>query len=178
MRVGSVMKFGARRRYVFAAVLAILATAAVEARGLAVRDLVSVQGAVKKSLGSGFIARAQPNRLDLICIGCVDQPIIGLQLGRQTDGTEERVRLGQTRIVDLEQICKARSPECRLSALSVAPAVGWVSSYAIGDTAGATAVIIQDGDLLTIRSLADDPITARRGIDKLLPLIRARMIGR
>lgn len=80
-------------------------------------------------------------------------------------------------MADLEQICRARSPRCTVTALEVAPAVGWVSGYPLGDRAGATAIIIRDGDLLTIRSLARDPASARQAIDHLLPLIRTRIIG-
>lgn len=166
------------RPHALATLLVVATVAPAEARGLAAKDLTTVERAVLDKLGPGFDARAEPNRIDLICTGCAGAPMIGIQLGRQDDGTEGRVRSGQTRIADLERLCQARSSECRLSALDVAPAVGWVSGYAFGGTAGATAVIIRDGDLLTIRSLATDAATARRGIDKLLPLIRSRLIGR
>jgi hypothetical protein len=164
------------RSLVFALLIA-LAPASAQAQGFATRDLASVQAAVTDALGSGYLVRTEPHRLALTCPGCADEPILGLEIGRQADGTEQRVRSGVTGIDDLERLCQARDPDCRLSALDVAPAVGWVSSYRIGSRAGATAVLIRDGDLLTIRSLAGDAATARRGIDTLLPVVRARIIG-
>jgi hypothetical protein len=59
----------------------------------------------------------------------------------------------------------------------VKPAVGWISAYPIGDRAGATAVIIRDGQLLTIRSVANEAGQTRRNVDRLIPLARSRIVG-
>ncbi|MDQ0839999.1 hypothetical protein [Sphingomonas faeni] len=159
----------------FAGMIALATGAA--AQGLATRDLTGVSQAAAAALGSGFEAKEEPQRATLFCTDCVGAPVVDVLIGRQADGTEERVRSGTTSIADLQQICRARSPRCTVTALEVAPAVGWVSGYPLGDRAGATAIIIRDGDLLTVRSLAQDPASARQAIDRLLPLIRTRIIG-
>jgi hypothetical protein len=42
----------------------------------------------------------------------------------------------------------------------VAPAVGFRSSYPVLGKSGSTTVVMLDGDVLTIRSVADDPAIA------------------
>ena len=148
------------------------------AQGLAIKDLTDLGHAVSSALGAGFEARAEPQRITLACMTCGGEPVVDVLIGRQADGTEERVRSGTTSMADLQQICRTRSPHCTVAKLDVTPAVGWVSGYKLGDRAGATAIIIRDGDLLTVRSLAQDPASARQAIDRLLPLIRARVVGR
>lgn len=105
------------------------------------------------------------------------EPIVSIQLGRQVDGTEQRVRSGATRIADLERLCQARSTACTLSALDVAPAVGWLTAYPLGGSAGVTVVMIRDGEMLTLRCIADDPVPARAFVDRLLPVLRASVVG-
>jgi len=158
--------------------IAAIAPVHAQAQGFAINDLTRIEAAVTRALGQGFDGRAQANRLTLTCLSCTGEPIIDILLGQQNDGTEKRLRSGETKISDLERLCQQNSPECRLSDLEVAPAVGWITSYPIGDNAGATAIVIQDGDLLTIRSLAKTAATARRSIDNLMPLIRAHVIGK
>jgi hypothetical protein len=116
--------------------------------------------------------------LTLACDACAGEPIVDVILGKQAGGTEERVRLGATTIADLEKLCRSRDDACRVSALDVGAAVGWVSSYRSGDREGATAVIILDGQLLTVRALATGPGAARATIMRVLPLIRSAMIAR
>jgi hypothetical protein len=163
------------------ATLAILVLAfsapSAHARGLATQDLTPLGAVAAKALGTGFNHRAEPGRLTLDCADCAGEPIVDILLGRQADGTEDRVRSGATTIADLERICQSCSSTCRVSAMNVSPAVGWVSAYPIGQGAGATAVVIRGGDLLTIRSVARDPVTARRSIDRLLPMVRAQIVG-
>jgi len=145
--------------------------------GFATKNINSLDDEVLKLLGPGFIGAPRPGKLAYTCPDCAGQPILGIEFGRQVDGTEGRVRSGETKIEDLEKQCQARSPECRIEALDAGPAVGWVSSYAIGKDQGATAVLIRDGDLLTIRSVANDAAMARSNLDKLLPLVREKIIG-
>ncbi len=147
------------------------------AKGFATLDLTGVGSAAAAALGPGHAVRAEPRRLILLCETCAGEPVIDISIGNQTDGTEGRVRSSATSISDLELICRARNADCRVSALEVEPAVGWVSAYPLGETAGATAVIIREGDMLIVRSLAQDLVAARRGIDRLLPVLRDRIIG-
>lgn len=159
------------------ALLPLMLGLALPPDGFATKNINSLDGEVLELLGPGFVGAPRPGKLAYTCPDCAGQPILGIEFGRQVDGTEGRVRSGETKIEDLEKQCQARSPECRIEALDAGPAVGWVSSYAIGKDQGATAVLIRDGDLLTIRSVANDAAMARANLDKLLPLVREKIIG-
>ncbi|WP_199192916.1 hypothetical protein [Allosphingosinicella deserti] len=161
-----------------ALVLASVAASPGGAKGFADKDLARLETAASRALGEGFSGQARDGRLILTCSACSGEPIVSIEFGRQTDGTEQRVRAGTTTVADLEKLCRLRSEECRISALEVAPAVGWVSRWTIGSSAAATAILIRDGDLLTIRSVAADGETARRQIDALLPVVRTSIVGR
>ncbi|GJD64010.1 hypothetical protein [Methylobacterium frigidaeris] len=160
------------------AALLCLSAAPACAGGFALRDLTAVADEAGAALGRGYAARAAPERLTLMCTTCDGAPMVDLLLGRQADGTEERVRAGRTSMAQLESLCRARSPDCRLSALSVAPAVGWVTSYSIGSSAGATAVVLRDSDLLTIRALAGSREVAARQVEILARKVAPRIVGR
>ncbi|GJD95277.1 hypothetical protein [Methylobacterium iners] len=159
-------------------VLLCLAGGAARAEGFAVRDLTTIEAEARAALDRRFVARAEPKRLTLTCPECEGAPMIDILLGRQDDGTEGRVRSGQTTMARMEAICQARSPDCRLSAISVAPAVGWITTYAIGSTAGSTAILLRDGDLLTIRSLAGGQAVASKNARTLAASIAPRIVGR
>jgi hypothetical protein len=164
-------------RLLLMSITVLMATEA-RAEGFAIRDLSDVVPEVSTALGSGFIHKTEPERLTLICPECSGEPIIDLQLGRQTDGTEQRVRSGQTSISSLEKRCQEKSPTCRLSGLDVAPAVGWITTYPMGSRTGSTVVILQDGDLLTIRSLASNAEVARDNAEKVVRAVKPKMIGK
>ena len=163
-------------RVLAAAVLALIAAEA-QADGFGVRDLATIAPEVSAALGSSFSSRSETQRLTLTCPKCEGEPTIDLQLGRQTDGTEERVRSGQTPISRLEKLCQERNPPCRLVGLDVAPAVGWISTYSIGAMFASTVVILRDGDLLTIRSLASNAEAARSNAEKVVSAVRPKLIG-
>jgi hypothetical protein len=152
-------------------------TGTVSAQGFAVGDLREVEQAATRVLGQGFVARAAEKRLTFVCTDCAGAPMIDILLGRQTDGTEDRVRSGQTTVADLERLCRERNDACRLTGLSVAPAVGWISQYPLGEGAGSTAVIIRNGDLLTIRGVARQPGVAHASVKKLVDGLGRRIIG-
>ncbi|MDO7843963.1 hypothetical protein [Sphingomonas immobilis] len=158
-------------RALIAAALLLLPVPA-QAEGFAVHDLTTVATDLQKALGDGFVERAEPTRVTLTCPSCAGAPIIDVLIGRQTDGTEQRIRSGETKIARMEALCREREPACRLVALDVAPAIGWITAYPMGDHAGATAVVLRDSDLLTIRSIAGNAATARAHADKLLAVAR------
>ena len=158
--------------------LSVLAATSAQAQGFATSDLSRLGEPAAAALGPGFTFRAEPSRLTLACDACAGTPIVDVILGKQADGTEERVRSGATTIADLEKLCRSRDDACRVSALDVGAAVGWVSSFPSGDREGATAVIILDGQLLTVRALATGPGAARAAITRVLPLIRSTIIAR
>lgn len=164
-------------RHLLLALVATALSTGAQAQGFVAYDLTEVAPAMTDALGAGFVVRAESQQLTFACTACDGEPVIRLALSQQTDGTEQRVRSGTTKIADLDRICRESNATCRISALDVAPAVGWVSSYEAGGTFGATAILLRDGDMLTIRSIAKDGASAQRGVDALLPLVRARVVG-
>lgn len=148
-----------------------------QAQGFKVRDLSTLAPEMEKALGAGFVSRAEPGRVTLTCPECAGAPMVDVLLGRQDDGTEARVRSGKTPVAALEALCRQRNPACHLTGLRVAPAVGWVSTYPMGGMAGSTAIILRDGDLLTIRSIAGDAPNARANTDKLVQAVVGRIAG-
>ncbi len=158
--------------------LLCLAGAPAYADGFAIRNLTVIAADAGTALGPGFVSRAAPERLTLMCTTCEGAPLVDLLLGRQTDGTEERVRAGRTSMAQLEAICRERSPDCRVSGLPVAPAIGWATTYGVGSSAGATAVILRGGDLLTIRAFAGSREAAARQVEILARTVAPRIVGR
>ena len=143
----------------------------------AAHDLSGFVQTVKGALGDGYEHRVEAKRMILTCPTCPGAPMIDVLLGRQTDGTEQRLRSGQTSIGHMERLCQQRSPTCRLAALDVAPAVGWITAYPIGSTSGSTAVILRGGDMLTVRSLASDAQTARSNAEKIVAAVTPTLVG-
>lgn len=161
-------------------ILLLVAVAATpsSAAQFTAHDLSAFVETVKAALGSGFDHRVETKRMILTCPTCPGAPMIDVQLGRQTDGTEGRLRSGQTSIGDMERLCQQRSAACRLAALDVAPAVGWITAYPIGSTSGSTAVILRGGDMLTVRSLASDAGIARSNAEKIVAAVAPTLVGK
>ncbi|MEL6060516.1 MULTISPECIES: hypothetical protein [unclassified Methylobacterium] len=159
-------------------ILCSLWSQAALALGFAVHDLTPLAEDARRALGKDATVQAQPYQLLLTCPGCDGAPTVALQLGRLSDGTEGRIRSGQTTMAALETMCVKKNPDCRLTTLPAGPAVAWITSYAFGTGAGATAIVLRDGDLLTIdarsidRGAAEDAVLGLAG--KLLP----RIVGR
>ena len=99
-------------------------TTPVRAEGFATRDLAGLAKDMERILGPDFISRTEDGKVAFSCLSCPGSPIVGVALGRQDDGTEQRVREGKTTIEQLRALCRARDPNCELAALDVAPAVG------------------------------------------------------
>lgn len=157
-------------------VFALMALPA-HAEGFALKDLsgLPVDGTL---VGDGpYIGRAEADRLTLVCFDCPGAPQVDVQLGRQDDGTEDRVRSGETSFAKLEELCQARDPACRLDGLEVAPAVGWITRYGIAGQHGTTVVVLRGGDLLTIRVLAAEPAISREVADRLLVSLVPQIVG-
>ncbi|KQS54977.1 hypothetical protein ASG32_14235 [Methylobacterium sp. Leaf361] len=147
------------------------------AQGFAVHDLTGLAEAARSALGPAATARAEAGQLGLHCAACAGAPAIELRIGRLTDGTEARVRSGRTTLAALEALCVRRNPDCRLSALPAGPAIGWLSVYALDGGAGATAVILRDGDLLTIEARASDRGAAEDAARRLMQAVLPRIVG-
>ncbi len=160
--------------------LAIFATAFASvagADGFAIRDLTKATD-VTSVLGAGYVSRVEPDRTSFFCTECAGLPMIDVLIGRQTDGTEGRLRSGETTIADMQALCQARDPACTIEAVIVDPAVGYISSYRLGANFGHTMIIFRDGDLLTIRSISGDADTARRNARTLEISLVPEIVGK
>ena len=157
-------------------VFGLWAQAAI-AQGFALHDLTGLAEAARAALGTEATARAEAEHLGLHCSACTGAPSIEIRIGRLTDGTEARVRSGRTTLAALEAICVRRNPDCRLSTLPAGPAIGWMSVYALGGSAGATAVILRDGDLLTIEARAADREAAEDSARRVMQALLPRIVG-
>ena len=158
--------------------LSALLGLATLATGFATHDLTRVRFDATRALGAGYLARVEPQRMTFVCGECKGGPMLDVLLGRQDDGTEGRVRAGTTTMAELEAICQMRSPSCRIALVRVAPAVGWMSSYRLGAQFAHTVVVLRDGDLLTIRSIAGDSTVARRNADALVARLVPMVVGK
>jgi hypothetical protein len=129
------------------------------AGGLAITDLTEAPD-MSAILGAGFISKVEADRVTYVCFECPGTPMIDVLMGQQTDGMEGRIRSGETTMEEMQAICQSREPDCTIEGLDVAPAVGFRSSYPVLGQSGSTTVVMLDGDVLTIRSVADDPAIA------------------
>lgn len=145
--------------------------------GFALHDLTKLPIDVSGTLGGGYETRAEPARALMVCSGCAGTPIIDIRLGRQDDGTEARIRAGTTTASTLEGLCRQRDPACRIESVSVAPAVGWMSSYTLGTQSAHTVIVLRDGDMLTVRTIASDAAVARRTADLLVSTLVPVIVG-
>ncbi|MFM2391041.1 MAG: hypothetical protein RLZZ437_2596 [Pseudomonadota bacterium] len=157
------------------ALLALMSSPAL-ADGL-LRDLSTLQVNTAR-LGPGqWEFRLEPDRATFFCLGCAGNAMIDVKTGRQNDGTEGRVRSGETSFETLEAQCQARDPSCKLEGLDLGPAVGWMTSYGVGSQAAHTIVVIRDGDLITARVLGSDAGTTRQTADAVVAQILPAIIG-
>jgi hypothetical protein len=143
-------------------------------------DLDAVGKHAQETLGPGFRAQnTNSRRVDLTCASCAVPTMVSITIGQQTDGTDERVRGGQTTMADLERLCQAREPSCRVTRADMGPAVGWISVYRNSDTfSGSTLVLIRDGNLMTVRSIAPTPEAARDNVQRLQRAVLPQIVGR
>jgi hypothetical protein len=148
----------------------------VFADGFAITDLTRAPDMVPV-MGSGFISKVESDRVTLVCFECSGAPMIDILIGRQTDGTEERLRSGETTMADMEAICQGNSPDCELEGLSIEPAVGFMTTYPVLGQNGATTIVMLGGDMLTIRSLSDDPAVATANAKLLQENLIPAIIG-
>ncbi len=155
---------------------ALLASLA-QAEGFAVDDLRTVPVDASILTNGTFVAEATaPNRITFACLDCGTFAGIDVRIGRQDDGTEERMRAGLTTIDDIRAMCQANDPSCQLDGITSGRAIGWITTYD-GSVTGSTALLFLDGDLLTIRSIADDVATARANGDAVRAALAPAIIG-
>jgi len=151
--------------------------AQAQVQGFASHDLTSVVDQARIAIDTKASIQATPLNLTMTCASCTGSPVVDIRLGRLTDGTEKRVRSGETTFAKLESLCIKQNPDCRLSTLPVSPAIGWLTVYAFGNGAGSTAVILRDGDLLTIQAKADSRWHAEESVRALVQRLAPRIVG-
>jgi hypothetical protein len=156
---------------------AICVAAPALADGFATRDLTGLAVNTTTLSAGEWVSKVEPDRMTLLCLGCDSQAVVDILIGRQDDGTEGRVRSGQTTFTMLQDQCRAKDAACVLEGLDVAPAVGWMTGYGIGAQAAHTIVVLRDGDLLTIRTLSVDAGIARRNADALVAGVVPQVVG-
>ena len=124
------------------------------AEGFKVKDLRNLNVEISGFKGGKFVPKVGQTKLSLLCPNCAGTGI-NISLSKITDDTEASYRSGETKIEEMEALCKSRSLTCKLKAVEVAGAVGWVTEYSVtGAIAGSTLVVFKDGDLLMIRSVS------------------------
>jgi hypothetical protein len=103
--------------------------------------------------------------------------MVEIRLGRQEDETEGRLRSGQMTIGVLDQQCRGRNPSCRVEGADLGAAVGWVSAYRAGAIAGSTLVLLRDGAMVIVRSIAGSPEIARGNVERLRATVLPALVG-
>ncbi|WP_156370190.1 hypothetical protein [Novosphingobium sp. Leaf2] len=168
------------RNVSFAAIMAaaIAIAAPAHAQGFATKDINAIAKQAARVLGPGYQSALRGSSAAFNCPQCQGEPMVSIAVGRQTDGTEGRVRSGETTMAQLQALCRRREPTCRISRLALGPAVGWLSSWPLGSSAGATAVVLRDGDLLTVRVVANTPQAAAAVMDPLVRKLVPAVVGR
>jgi hypothetical protein len=164
------------RQFALTVALGTLATAAI-AEGFATRDLTTVTVDQAAFPPLDWLARAEPDRLTLMCTTCAGLVAVDILIGRQDDGTEGRIRSGETTMADMEAVCQANDAACRLTGLDVGPAVGWQTVWPRGSGFGSTVIAIRDGDLLTVRAVADTAAVAEQVAADALAAVGLSVIG-
>jgi hypothetical protein len=140
----------------FAAAISVVASG----KGFAYSDLTKLPKRVFLSSGKTFTAKAEPARLTLACLECTELVAIDILLGKSDDGTEGRIRSGETSIASIEANCQRGDPGCRIEKIDLGGAIGWVSRTGAVGLAISTTVLFKDGDRLIIRSVANNIETA------------------
>ena len=111
--------------------------------------------------GGEFVLRVAPERVSAICPEGPGLLAVDILIGSGDIGTERRYRSGETTIEHLQQICRQRNPSCRLKAIESGEAVflhprwaGRVRPSRMGGGMCSTAILVRDGRMLTVRSVA------------------------
>jgi hypothetical protein len=146
--------------------------------GFAITDLTQVKVARLTLSGHVFAAKAEPKRLTYVCQDCSDLTAIDVLIDTSTDGTEGRLRSGETKIETLAQNCRARESNCQIDGLNVQGATGWVSKTVAAGNPVSTTVLFKNGDRLVIRSIAPDLAVAYRNGQSVVTEIGTTIIGK
>ena len=155
----------------------VLLGAPAFAQGFAQPDLTEIDAGALSFEGGSFEHVAEPGRLTFMCASCEDFVAVEAMVGPGDAGTEQRFRAGETTVADMEALCQERAPECTMEGIEAGAAVGWISQYETGIGAGSTAVLLRDGEMLTVRSLAGTPELAKANAEAMVAQIGAQVVG-
>ena len=164
-------------RFVLLLVASLLPITSAAAEGFAIQDLRNVPFNASAMEGGRFMTEATPERLTIFCVNCPSLTAVDVLIGRQEDGTEGRVRSGETSYSQLAAQCRQNEPSCTLQELAIEPGVGWVTTYEGPVLPGSTHVVMRNGDLLTIRSIAEDVSTAARNGTLVYNVLAHQIVG-
>ena len=126
-----------------------------------------------------WTAKPTKERVILACTNCSVTTALDIQIRRVDDGTEGRIRSGQTTAASMFDICKNNAKKTGSTCISLKEAnhknaVGFVSSTDLfNNTFTSTYVIWQNGYILIMRAIAADQKEAtsigKKAFQNLLP---------
>lgn len=150
------------------------------AEGFASRDLTTATVDTAAFEGGSFEAEAtSPGRLTIFCTDCEGFTAIDVLMGGGDAGLERRLREDEGTVGELEARCRERAPSCRIVPVTLGAAIGYRSTYEAASTRGSTAVVMLDGEGMTVRSIAPDTETASANAEAALDTVgRAMILGR
>ncbi len=154
-----------------------LVSAKATKTGFAITDLTALRTGKLSVSGQDFTAKSDAKRLTLLCHTCRDFTAIDVLLDKSTDGTEGRLRSGETKIAAIELKCRQREPNCLIRATKIRGAVGWVSKTTAAGSPTSTTILFKDGDRLVVRSIAGTIEDAYRNGQQVVDRIGTRIIG-
>ncbi len=163
---------------VVGAVLSSAICGAVPAAAFQDTDLEEVAQRAQAALGQGFrVQVGNRQRVVLMCASCAGPTMVTIQIGRQTDGTEDRVRGGKppSQIWTPLSGQRADLPD---RARRYRSRGGGVSTYRGASVSGSTLVLLRSGDMLTLRSTAQTQEAARENVRRLQRSVLPQIIGR
>jgi hypothetical protein len=159
-----------------------VADSGVKKSGFAVTDLTKFNsigsGASNVQLGGQeCIARAELSRLTIMCLDAPASPAIDVKLSKSKDGTEARLRSGETTIAKMEELCAQRGGVCKMEALKLGGAVGFVSKTNVGNTKIHNITLFKKDDLMVIRAISEDADVAAKYGKLVLDFYGTKIVG-
>lgn len=149
-----------RLRPLFSAAALTVAFALPASADMALDDLTKVD--LSAFAMPDYAVKKEANRITVVCIVCGGFSAIDVHLAAgPNDGTEERIRSGQTTAETMLDVCKKNvipgTSECYdIKKADLKGAVGFVSDVkANGTSYSATYTLYQDGKLLLMRNISD-----------------------
>ena len=169
-------------RIAFITTAALLPAAAL-AEGFRTKDFAALSFDPAWFEGGTYGAQTEPGRMVVACEDCPEMVLVDVRVGRSEDGTEARLRSGETTIADMLALCRenaAAEDETECLSLELAEAggaTGYVSEVLTPIGHISTYVLFQGGDMLTIRSLGSDLEGTRANADAAFLNIATQIVA-